>query len=78
MSIVPPDSQDGIRVPSDIVCVVDISGSMGAEATIKNEKGKVESFGLTILDIVKHAVKTIIFNLEYYDRIAFITFNDRA
>ena len=78
MSIVPPDSQDGIRVPSDIACVVDISGSMGTEATIKNEKEKMESFGLTILDIVKHAVKTIIFNLEYYDRIAFITFNDRA
>lgn len=62
----------------DIVCVVDVSGSMGTEATMKNEKGNTECYGLTILDIVKHAVKTIIHNLEYYDRIALVAFSDKA
>lgn len=65
-------------MPSDIVCVVDISGSMGAEATMKNENNQNESFGLTILDVVKHAVKTIIYNLEYYDRLALVAFSDNA
>lgn len=65
-------------MPVDIVCVVDVSGSMGAEATLINEKGKKECFGLTILDIVKHAVKTIINCLEYYDRIALVAFSDNA
>ena len=44
------------RAPVDICCVIDVSGSMGNTATIKNANGNTESNGLTILDIVKHGV----------------------
>ena len=47
-------------IPSDIVVVVDTSGSMQSDATVQNDKGKKESNGLTVLDIVKHAAKTIV------------------
>lgn len=36
---------------------------MGVEATLKNNLGKSESYGLTQLDLVKHAAKAIISNL---------------
>ena len=42
------------RAPSDICCVVDVSGSMGSLATIQNAAGETEAHGLTLLDIVKH------------------------
>ena len=47
-------------IPSDIVVVVDTSGSMQSDATVQNDKGKKESNGLTVLDIVKHAAKTTV------------------
>ena len=49
-----------IPIPSDIVVVVDTSGSMQSDATVQNDKGKKESNGLSVLDIVKHAAKTIV------------------
>lgn len=67
------------RAPCDICCVVDVSGSMKSAATLKNESsGQVESFGLTVLDIVKHAVKTIIHSLEDYDRLSLVSFETKA
>lgn len=48
------------RVPNDIVCIIDISGSMATEAAIKNKDGNKERHGLSYLDILKHGVKTII------------------
>lgn len=45
VSLIPPEG--GKRTPSDIICVIDVSGSMGTEATIKDNKGDVETFGLT-------------------------------
>jgi Mg-chelatase subunit ChlD len=62
------------RVPSDIVLVVDVSGSMGNEATTKG----VESSGLCLLDIVKHAVKTIISVLDDRDRLSLVSFSNAA
>eukprot|EP01114_Cavostelium_apophysatum_P023812 TRINITY_DN908_c0_g1_i1.p1 TRINITY_DN908_c0_g1~~TRINITY_DN908_c0_g1_i1.p1 ORF type:complete len:832 (+),score=277.31 TRINITY_DN908_c0_g1_i1:122-2497(+) len=66
------------RTPIDIVAVVDVSGSMGTEATIKNEDGKTEGFGLSLLDIVKHAVTTIVNALGPQDRFALVTYSDTA
>jgi len=37
ISIETPDTDT--RIPNDICCVLDISGSMGAEAQVKNAKG---------------------------------------
>eukprot|EP01125_Pyxidicula_operculata_P009701 TRINITY_DN3181_c0_g1_i1.p1 TRINITY_DN3181_c0_g1~~TRINITY_DN3181_c0_g1_i1.p1 ORF type:complete len:683 (-),score=186.37 TRINITY_DN3181_c0_g1_i1:67-1959(-) len=51
---------------------------MGTEATIKDANGKTEAHGLCILDIVKHAVKTIIKSLGDKDRLSLVQFDDRA
>jgi Mg-chelatase subunit ChlD len=69
---------EGDRVPSDICCVIDISGSMNAEATLKSTDGDVEAYGLSILDVVKHAMKTIIEVLGPDDRLSIVTFSDAA
>jgi len=65
------------RVPVDICCVVDISGSMGSEAT-ESEDGSIKDDGLTVLDIVKHSVKTVLMALKDGDRLALVAFNERA
>jgi len=76
VSVQPP--MEGERVPCDICCVIDISGSMGSDATLKSTAGDVESYGLSILDIVKHAVKTIIEVMGPNDRLSIVTFSDTA
>lgn len=62
------------RVPSDIVLVVDVSGSMGNDATTQG----VEYSGLSLLDIVKHAVKTVISTLTDKDRLALVSYSNQA
>ena len=47
------------RIPRDLVCVIDISGSMGADVSIKTSTGIGEDHGLSVLDVVKHAVLTL-------------------
>lgn len=62
----------------DVVCVVDVSGSMSTEAKTQNSKGDVEGHGLSILDIVKHAVKTIVNILDSRDRLSLVVFSTEA
>ena len=57
-----PDSD--CSLDTDIVIIIDTSYSMGEEATIKNDKGETESHGLSLLDLVKHAAKTIIHSMN--------------
>lgn len=76
ITIDPGDSQ--VRTFLNVSCVIDVSGSMGVEATLVGENNRSESFGLTILDIVKHAVTTVIKSLNSNDRLAIITFSDSA
>ena len=73
VSIKPEDCYN--RPPCDICCVVDVSCSMGTEAKTKNDVGDVESHGLTLLDIVKHAVKTVVMCLEKDDRMSLIVYD---
>jgi len=61
------------RVATDVVCVVDCSGSMQIPA-----KNDAEDSGLTMLDIVKHAVKTIAKTLGSNDRIAIVAYSNVA
>ena len=61
------------RVPVDVICVVDVSGSMGTEA-----KSGEESHGLSLLDIVKHAVRVVIGLLGDGDRLALVTYSNSA
>ena len=62
------------RSPLDIVVVIDVSGSMNTEATLQG----VESSGLSTLDIVKHATKTIIEVLSRNDRFAIVKYSNAA
>jgi len=66
--------EDVERVASDIVCVIDVSGSMGDRATTVG----LEDSQLSLLDITKHAVKTIINTLQDGDRLAIVSFSDGA
>jgi len=64
--------------PVDICCVVDVSGSMGTEATMQNQEGSKESHGLSLLDVVKHAVKTVINVLQPGDRLSIVSYSTNA
>jgi len=69
---------EGVRQPSDIVCVLDVSGSMGNEATIVGASGQSESHGLSLLDVAKHGVRTMANVLGDQDRLSIIAFNHTA
>ena len=62
------------RSPLDLVCVVDVSGSMGEPASIQG----MEDSGLSLLDIVKHALKTIVVMLSNEDRLSLVTYSNDA
>lgn len=65
------------RPPTDVCCVVDISGSMRQKAQYEVD-GVMRDDGLTYLDIVKHAVKTVMHILKDADRMAVVAFDNRA
>jgi len=70
---------DQKRTPSNICCVVDTSGSMNTDATLKAEAGaKSEATGLSVLDITKHSVNTIISSLDAHDRLSIVEFSTNA
>mmetsp|Transcript_38941 Transcript_38941/g.77305 ORF Transcript_38941/g.77305 Transcript_38941/m.77305 type:complete len:758 (+) Transcript_38941:62-2335(+) len=71
-----PDEQS--RVPVDVCCVIDISGSMGQSATPANDESSGEDLGLSVLDIVKHAVKAVMAVLQDCDRMSLVAFDDKA
>lgn len=81
VTIKPPNLSDlSHRVPVDICCVIDTSASMALDAIFQdpNDETRRISEGLTILDIVKHAVKTVMYTLTEQDRISIVSFNSRA
>jgi hypothetical protein len=55
------------RAALNICCVIDVSGSMGSEAPIPGDpakSGQVERTGLSVLDVVKHSLRTIIATMK--------------
>ena len=58
------------RAPLDVCCVVDTSGSMGEDVD-NTERG---SDGFSRLDLVKHAVKTVVCALKEGDRFSLVSF----
>ncbi|CAE7376645.1 yfbK [Symbiodinium natans] len=77
VSIQPPPGT--ARTPSDICCVVDVSGSMSNDALLQSEDGTMSaSHGLSVLDIVKHALRTIIAILGENDRLALVSYSNAA
>merc|ERR1719247_3810969 len=51
---------------------------MGSTATIKNANGATESNGLTVLDIVKHGVKTMMEVLTSEDSLSIVAYSTEA
>ena len=70
-----PELTQGSRIPVDIICVLDISGSMSMEAKIQSSEG---SGGLNLLDVAKHGVKTVMHALHDEDRLALVLFDNYA
>jgi hypothetical protein len=55
------------RASMDICCVIDVSGSMSSEAPIPGDPangGQAERTGLSVLDVVKHSLRTIIATMK--------------
>ena len=53
----------------------DVSGSMTADAPVPTKPGEeVERTGLSVLDLPKHAARTIVETLNENDRLAIVTF----
>ena len=69
------NESDEDRLGTTVCCVVDVSGSLGTTVTSKNDQGKIESHGLTILGLVKHSIKTIIHCLGAQDKLSIVSYN---
>ena len=65
-------------MPIDLCCCVDISASMKATATYEDKYDNDVDEGFIILDIVKHAVKTVMHILNEEDRMSVVVFSDKA
>lgn len=71
VEVVPPSTPDassgGKRAHVDICCVIDISGSMSQTVMIPADPttgAAAESTGLCCLDIVKHAIQTMMATMD--------------
>jgi hypothetical protein len=64
-------------LPMDIVAVVDISGSMDDPAMVE-QGGQQVDVGFSVLDITKHALKTVIEALGPADRLSIVSFSNSA
>ena len=73
-----PKNLENGNLPSDIVLVVDRSGSMNAAVEAKDENGNNLENGMSVQDIVNHAARTIITTLNKHSRIAVIGFDNEV
>jgi uncharacterized protein YegL len=66
------------EIGTDIICLLDISGSMGSLVKTKDETGCKLENGLTIMDIIKYAVKIVVntLNNKSFTRFSLIAFDN--
>ncbi|CAE8652324.1 unnamed protein product, partial [Polarella glacialis] len=64
------------RFPGDICVIIDVSGSMQQEAVVKDREADAPE--LSILDIVRHAVRTAIHTMGPQDRLGIVAYSDKA
>ncbi len=75
IQIIPPE--EGEQKESVIIIEIDVSGSMDLPVTV-NTGTNVETDGLTRLDLVKHAVKTLIHMMNDKNYVSIIKFSHNA
>lgn len=83
ISITPKFSDDLIikiknNITNHVCIVIDASYSMIEEATVTNENKVVESYGFSKLDIVIHAVCTIIAGMTANDLLSIVVYSQKA
>ena len=66
------------RSPVDIVLCIDISYSMGAEATLKGDHNETLSHGISVLSLTVSAAKTILHSLNEHDNVSIVTYSETA
>jgi len=67
------------RAPVDVVCCIDVSGSMSTMAEYEDvATGRMTHDGIDLLGIVKHACKAAMFSLDEYDRFSLVTFDHES
>jgi hypothetical protein len=72
IQLLPP--QTGNRQPVHVIAIIDNSGSMGEIA----DNTSTESHGFTRMDLVKHAIRTMISMLHENDHFGIVTFSTTA
>ena len=73
--------RDGlVRSNCDIVLVIDVSGSMADAAPLPGAQDSTdaEDTGLSILDLTKHAARTILSTLKSKDRLGIVAYSTDA
>eukprot|EP01083_Nonionella_stella_P179815 639413_1 len=76
LELIAPPTQ---RVPVDVCAVIDVSGSMGTSGAVQEDDGTVKKDdGLSVLDLVKHSVKTVMHCLGDKDRLSIVPFSGDA
>jgi len=73
LSVQPPIGEH--KVASDVCSVLDRSSSMDAHASMKKADGTSENFGISLLDLAGHGVKTVANVADSRDKLGLITFN---
>ena len=74
-----PKNPDLEHVPCDVVLAIDVSSSMHEEASVPGNPGDMpERYGLSVLDLTKHAARTILETLNENDRLGIVTFSSEA
>lgn len=67
--------ENDTRQPIDVLLCIDISGSMGADATLKTSTGENISHGISVLSLTVSAAKTILHSLQENDTISIVTYS---